>query len=80
MAQNNLKKILVKEGHTQAQLASTSSLSEGTVNKICNLKRTPSPTTMVKLVKALNKLAGVKYRVSEVFPQFAADGDDEEET
>lgn len=69
MARNNLRAILIDEGVTQAELSRKSNLSAGTINKVCNQKRSPSPTTVSKIVKSLNNLAGKKYDNDDVFPK-----------
>lgn len=79
MATNKLKEIIVNEGITQTELAKESNLSDGTINKICNKKRTPSPTTMNKIVKALNVLSKNSHDVKNIFPNYTGDGDDDEE-
>ena len=80
MATNNLKKILTKEGISQVELAKESTLSDGTINKICNQKRTPAPTSMFRILNALNKLLEKeKYQITDLFPNYKGDGDDEEE-
>ena len=78
MATNKLKNTLVKLGIKQSELARECNLSEGTISKVCNEKRTPAPTTMNKIVRALNKLGDANYRVTEIFSSYP-DGDDEEE-
>ena len=67
MAQNGLKNVLINEGITQAELTKESGISQGTINKVCNGKRTPSPTTQHKILKALNKLTHTKYELSDIF-------------
>lgn len=79
MASNKLKDTLVKLGVKQVELAKESGVSEGTINKIANNKRTPAPTSMNRIVRALNKLAQENFRVKEIFPNYAVDGDDEQE-
>ncbi|WP_374139167.1 MULTISPECIES: helix-turn-helix transcriptional regulator [unclassified Sphingomonas] len=79
VATNNLKKILPEEGVTQVQLAKASGLSEGTINKIYNGKRTPAPTSMFKILKGLNELSNRTYAITDVFPKYKPDGDDEQE-
>lgn len=79
MATNNLKKILPREGLTQVQLAKASGLSEGTINKIYNGKRTPAPTSMFKILKGLNEISGSNYQIRDVFPKFKPDDDDDQE-
>lgn len=79
VATNNLKKVLPIEGVTQVELAKASGLSEGTINKIYNGKRTPAPTSMFKILKGLNDLSKNKYVITEIFPNYKPDGDDEQE-
>ncbi len=79
MATNKLKDTLIKQGIKQVELAKESGISEGTINKLANNKRTPAPTTMNRIVKALNKLSSVSYKVEEIFPDYSVDGDDEQE-
>lgn len=67
MAKNNLKKTLTQEGVSQAKLSSTSGISIGTINKICNQKRECSATTNHKLLKELNTLTGKQYKYEDVF-------------
>jgi transcriptional regulator with XRE-family HTH domain len=69
MATNNLKSTLVREGIKQAELARDSSVSSGTVNKVCNGRLTVAPTTRHRLVGALNRRIGSeKYRTEDIFP------------
>jgi len=68
MATNNLKQILIREGITQAELSRISTLSVTTINKVVNQKRTVSPTSQHKIIKALNQISGKNYEVGEIFP------------
>ena len=68
MASNNLKKILTKEGVTQAQLARACGVSAGTINKIYNQKRTCAPKTNHKILKGIQLITGKKIDFKEVFP------------
>jgi len=68
MAKNKLRQILQNEGITQTQLSAKSSVSSGTVNKLCNGKRSVSPTTQAKILKGLISLAGKNYDRKDVFP------------
>jgi plasmid maintenance system antidote protein VapI len=64
-----LKEILEEEGISQAQLSRSSDVSTTTINKICtrNLNGADiSPTTKGKLTKAINKLAGSAYKISDI--------------
>jgi transcriptional regulator with XRE-family HTH domain len=80
MATNNLKSLLTQEGVSQRELADKSGLSDGTINKICNKKRTPAPTSMFKILKAFNELVGGDdYTILQIFPKYKPDGDDEQE-
>lgn len=79
VANNNLKDLLIKEGISQVDLAKESDLSEGTINKISNQKRTPSPRSMFRILNALNRLAEKTYKINDIFPNYKSDDDDEEE-
>jgi transcriptional regulator with XRE-family HTH domain len=68
MAENNLHSILVKEGLSQSQLASTCGLSSGTVNRIAKQKRTGAPRTNHKILKGIILLTGKEFAYKEVFP------------
>lgn len=69
MASNELKAVLIKEGLKQSELAGEAGVSQGTVNKVCNGKLMPAPTTRNRLVAALNRLLkSEKYRVEDIFP------------
>jgi transcriptional regulator with XRE-family HTH domain len=67
MARSKLREILEKEGITQAQLSAKSGVSSGTINKVCNAKRSVSPTTQAKIMKALISLAGKNYSPKGLF-------------
>lgn len=68
MAANRLKYVLEHEGIRQSELAG-GGVSVSTLNKIVNNKRTASPTTNAKIVKALNARIGhQKYAVKDIFP------------
>lgn len=67
MAQNKLKQILESEGIRQSELRG---VSLSTISKVASGKRTASPTTYAKIVKALNAhLGSDKYEVGDVFPR-----------
>lgn len=68
MAKNNLKATLQKEGITQVELSSPANVSTGSISKYINQKRTPSPTTMSKIVKGINQLSGKSYTTKDIFP------------
>jgi transcriptional regulator with XRE-family HTH domain len=68
MASNKLKQVLTEEGITQTELAFKSSVSIGTINRVCNKKRNVSPTTRHKILKALNSLAENNYAIHDIFP------------
>lgn len=68
MAVNNLRSILINEGITQAELCRSSGMNATTINKCVNQKRTLSPVSNGKIVKALNKLSGKEYQIVDVFP------------
>lgn len=70
MAQSLLKDILVKEGIKHGELANKSGLVPATITKFANGKRTPSPTSAYKILKALNNFPGIskQYGIGDVFP------------
>ena len=72
LAKNNLKSILEKEGITQAELAKVTSLANGTINKTCNQKYDPAPTSKHKILNGINKLADNDYVVQDIFPAVKA--------
>ena len=67
MAGSKLRQILQDEGITQTQLSAKSGVSAGTINKVCNSKRSVTPTTQAKIIKALISLAGKNYDRKDVF-------------
>ena len=64
---HKLKSILVNEGITQAELSRESGVGLGTINRVCNNRRTIAPTTRSKLLKALNTLADDVYELADIF-------------
>lgn len=71
MARNNLMKILIEEGIKQSQLAIETGISQGTINKIANQKRSGSPTTRHSLVNGINKISRKNYSHENLFPNDA---------
>jgi transcriptional regulator with XRE-family HTH domain len=67
MATNRLKEVLEREGIRQSEIAYKSGVSVGTVNRTCNMKRTPSPTMRHKILKALVELTGTEYHHDDIF-------------
>ncbi len=67
MAKNNLKSILEKEGVNQTEFAKAISMSNGTINKICNQKYNPAPTSKHKILNGINKLTGKDYTIQDIF-------------
>jgi len=67
MATNSLKDKLNKHGITQVELSKESGRSIGLINKVCNKKITPSPTTKYKILNALNKLSDENYTIEDIF-------------
>lgn len=68
MATNNLKKLLESNGIKQVEFAKKCNLSEGYINKVCNQKRTPAPTTITNIVNTLNGMTKNSLSKREVFP------------
>jgi len=67
MYNNNLKNTLEKEGINQIDLVVPSGIAHGTINKICNYKYDPSPTSKSKILKGLNKLTEKVYKLEDIF-------------
>ena len=67
---NNLKKILISEGISQAKLSRESGVSTTTIGKLYNLSdHFVSDTKKGAIVKGINKLIEEdKYEFSQVFP------------
>jgi len=71
--ENRLKDTLNKVGITQAKLAKlceefAESISNGTINKICTMKISPSERHKYIIVKAINKyLKEEKYSIDDIF-------------
>ncbi len=77
MATNNLKTILQDEGLKQSELKTHGGcpLCIATINRTANGKETPAPTSLVKIVRALNRAIIVaggtrQYEVLDVFPNY----------
>jgi len=68
MAENKLENILLKEAISQVQLSKESRLSYTTVNSVVKLRKDVSIQTKYKILKGLNKLADVEYKIEEIFP------------
>jgi|GEM_PF-941360 len=68
MTTNNLKKTLETEGIKQVELANSTGLSSGTINKICSLKYDPSTTIKNRLIKGIENLTRKDFNLSEIFP------------
>ncbi|MDR0995589.1 MAG: helix-turn-helix domain-containing protein [Tannerella sp.] len=73
MAVTTLKKILIDEGMTQAELATATSLNYSTINRFVNGARTPSPTIANKIINIINDYSGSNgkkkhYTVQGVWP------------
>jgi predicted transcriptional regulator len=68
MAKCCLKQILETEGIKQSDLARVSDISSGTINRTCNGKLMPAPTTRSRIIKALVELSGKEYKPETVFP------------
>lgn len=79
MATNDLKKLLIEEGLSQVELSKASGISEGTVNKVCNKRRSLAPTSMFKILKGMNDLAENPYSITDIFPSYKGDSDDDQE-
>jgi transcriptional regulator with XRE-family HTH domain len=69
MSKNNLRNVLDNEGISQIDLARACNVSNGTINKVYNQRRTPSPKTMSKILKGLNRLAENEYVLKDIFPK-----------
>lgn len=67
MANNYLKEKLDSHGVSQADLSKEAGVSTGTINRVCNKKRTPAPRTQSKIVHGLNQLSKSKYSVGDIF-------------
>ncbi|MDV3349615.1 XRE family transcriptional regulator [Leptolyngbyaceae cyanobacterium CCMR0082] len=71
MATNNLKRVLANEELTQGKVAQASGVSTSSLSKYYNQRRTPSPTTMGKIVNGINRLVGAsRYKITDIFPSF----------
>lgn len=69
MATNNLQNVINNEGISQQDLANSSHVSVGYINKVCNKKVTPAPKTQSKIVNGLNTLAKkLQYSLNDIFP------------
>ena len=68
MAKNNLKSILEQEGIKQTELAKAIDLSTGMINKVCNKKYDPAPTSKHKILHGVNRITGREYGIQDVFP------------
>lgn len=68
VVENKLRSLLDNEGVTQAEMHRVSGINLITINQICAGKnKSPRPTTIAKLVKALNKISGKEYNFDDVF-------------
>jgi transcriptional regulator with XRE-family HTH domain len=68
MANNQLRQALEENGVRQTELSQASGVSISLISKIVNNRRTPSPTTVTKIVKGLSKIAGTEVPPESVFP------------
>lgn len=67
MANNCLKDKLDSHGVSQAELSRETGISTGTINRVCNRKRTPALRTKSKIVNGLNTLSSQSYTTEEIF-------------
>lgn len=66
--ENSLRNILDSHGLSQTELAAESRVSLGTINKLCNNRISVTLKTQNRLLISLNRLAGKKLTIDEVFP------------
>lgn len=62
---NGLRQALLKSGLTQAQLGEAAKVSRATL-RICFMGRKISSVNAIRIVNALNKLAGTNYTIDEL--------------
>lgn len=67
MASSTFKQLLVEEGIKQAAFARAAGVSVGMVNRVCNGKIIPAPTTRNRMIKKLNELTGKQYSHDDAF-------------
>lgn len=73
---HRLRKIREAEGLTRSDLARRAQVSERTLQRIENEESEPSPVTMNRIVKALNRTPNKlkEYQVNSVFGRKRIDG------
>lgn len=65
--QSNLRNLRERNGITGAGLARGSGLSDQTIRR-AEKGRVSTPTTLYRILNALNELAGKSYKLGDVFP------------
>jgi transcriptional regulator with XRE-family HTH domain len=71
MAKNSLKEVLDRGGLSRGALSGLSGVSSSTISRILAKKKRPSPSTMKRLLRAINRLERERaYSIQEVFPDF----------
>ena len=68
MAKNNLKKMLEQEGIKQIELSRETGIAAGTINRVCGMRLTLSPTYCSKMLKGFNKLSKKEFDIEDIFP------------
>jgi transcriptional regulator with XRE-family HTH domain len=68
MATNQLRQVLEENGVRQTELSQVSGVSVSLISKIVNNRRTPSPTTIAKIIRGLSKIAGNEVPPESIFP------------